>query len=86
LEYRFDLTYIGILTYELIFGRVPFEIRTEDDLVKVIDEDIYFSKGIPLSNEAKDFILNCLHKNPKERPPMSKLVDHSFIHRNAHKQ
>lgn len=61
---------------------MPFEIRTEDDLVKVVDEDIYFSKGIPVSQEAKDFILSCLHKNPKDRLTMNKLVDHPFIHRN----
>jgi serine/threonine protein kinase len=60
---------------------VPFEIRTEDDLVKVVDEDIYFSKGVPLSNEGKEFVLSCLNKNPKERWPMSKLVDHPFIYR-----
>lgn len=71
--------YQGILTYELLYGRVPFEIRTEEDLIKVIDEEIYFPKGYPLSNEAKDFILKCLHKNPKERLTMTKLVDHPFI-------
>lgn len=70
---------LGILTYELLYGRVPFEIRTEEDLVKVVDDDIYFPKGMPISNHAKDFILKCLHKNPKDRLSMAKLVDHSFI-------
>lgn len=69
------------MAYELLFGRVPFEIRTEDDLVKVVDEEIYFSKGISVSQDAKDFILSCLHKNPKDRLTMNKLVDHPFIHR-----
>jgi serine/threonine protein kinase len=59
-----------------MYGRVPFEIRTEDDLVKVVDEEIYFPKSIPVTSVAKDFILKCLHKNPKERLPMAKLVDH----------
>jgi serine/threonine protein kinase len=58
---------------------VPFEIRNEEDLVKVVDEEIYFPKGLPISNDAKDFILQCLIKNPKERLSMNKLVDHPFI-------
>jgi serine/threonine protein kinase len=78
-EYRYSGFYLGILTYELLYGRVPFEIRTEDDLVKVVDEEIYFPKSIPITSGAKDFILKCLLKNPKERLPMLKLVDHEFI-------
>ena len=70
---------LGIFTFELMYGRVPFEIRTEDDLVKVVDEDIYFPKGMMISKNAKDFILECLHKNPKDRVTMTKLVDHPWI-------
>ena len=80
LEHRYAFPHAGILTYELLFGRVPFEIRSEEDLGKVVDEDIYFSKGVALSSEARDFVLSCLHKNPKDRLPMLKLVDHEFIH------
>jgi serine/threonine protein kinase len=63
----------------LLYGRVPFEIRTEDDLVKVVDDDIYFPRGVQISRHAKDFILKCLHKTPKDRLSMNKLVDHPFI-------
>jgi serine/threonine protein kinase len=66
----------GILTYELLYGRVPFEIRTEEDLVKVVGDEIYFPKSFPVTTEAKDFILKCLVKNPKDRLPMTKLIDH----------
>lgn len=44
--------------------------------MKVIDEDIYFSKNVLITSQAKDFILKCLIKNPKDRFPMAKLVDH----------
>ena len=73
---KIDVWNVGILTYELLYGRVPFEIRAVDDLVKVVDEDIYFPRSIPVTCGAKDFILKCLVKNPKERPSMAKLVDH----------
>jgi aurora kinase A len=34
---KIDVWNVGILAYELLYGRVPFEIRTEEDLVKVVD-------------------------------------------------
>lgn len=33
---KIDIWNIGILTYELMFGQVPFEIRSEGDLMKVV--------------------------------------------------
>ncbi len=34
---KIDIWNIGILTYELIYGKVPFEIRSEEDLLKIVD-------------------------------------------------
>ena len=45
LEHRYSPRNVGILTYELLIGRVPFEIRTEDDLERVVEDEIYFPKG-----------------------------------------
>ena len=47
--------------------------------MKVVDEEIYFPKGLNLSKQAKSFILECLHKNPKDRISMAKLIDHPWI-------
>jgi len=33
---KLDIWNIGVLTYELLYGRVPFEIRCEEDLQKVV--------------------------------------------------
>lgn len=33
---KIDVWSVGILTYELLFGRVPFEIVTEKDFVKIV--------------------------------------------------
>lgn len=35
---KIDVWSVGILTYELLFGRVPFEIVTEKDFVKIVKE------------------------------------------------
>jgi mitogen-activated protein kinase kinase kinase 1 len=34
-----------------------------------------------LSREAKDFIYQCFHVNPKDRPTASQLLDHPFVTR-----
>ncbi len=34
---KIDVWSVGILTYELLFGRVPFEITNEQDFIKIVD-------------------------------------------------
>lgn len=34
---KIDVWSIGVLTYELLFGRVPFEIVSEKDFVKIVN-------------------------------------------------
>lgn len=64
---KIDVWSVGILTYELLFGRVPFDIVTERDFIKIVEEEIKFSKATQISNDAKDFILICLKKDPRDR-------------------
>jgi len=33
---KIDVWSVGVLTYELIFGRVPFEIANERDFAKIV--------------------------------------------------
>ena len=55
------------MTYELLFGRVPFDINTERDFIKIVEDEIKFTKAVQISNEAKEFILICLKKDPRDR-------------------
>jgi aurora kinase len=64
---KIDVWSVGILTYELLFGRVPFDIATEQDFMKIVEDEIKFSKATKVSDEAKDFILICLEKDPRDR-------------------
>jgi hypothetical protein len=33
---------MGVLTFELIFGRIPFDIRTQEDMSKIVEEELKF--------------------------------------------
>ena len=41
---KVDIWCIGILAYEMIYGTGPFEIRHPDDMIKILEEDIFFPK------------------------------------------
>lgn len=77
---------IGVLSYEMLVGRIPFKINTPDDLHKIvlfaltqINDEISFPEYVPLSNEAKDFIRQIMHKNPDDRLDVESLLNHKFL-------
>jgi aurora kinase len=41
---KIDVWSVGVLTYELLFGRVPFEIVTERDFIKIVRDAKFRSK------------------------------------------
>ena len=41
---KIDLWSIGILGYEMMTGSIPFRIKSEKDLMKIVDVDIVFPK------------------------------------------
>jgi serine/threonine protein kinase len=79
---KIDVWNVGVMAYELLCGRVPFEIRSEEDLYKVVLEEIHFPKSIPISDFCKDFINNCLKKQPEKRKTITELLEHIFLNEN----
>jgi fused len=77
---KVDVWSIGILTYELLFRKIPFEINCISDLSKIVCDGISF-KGREISAEAKEFILRCLSKNAKERMTIEQALDHNYLTR-----
>ena len=62
---KIDIWSIGVLTYELLHGNIPFEIRNPEDLNKIVEQDVYFSRNGELSGEARDFMNECLRKDSR---------------------
>lgn len=76
---KVDIWSIGVLGYELLFGRVPFEIRCQQDFNKIVEEELEFPPTPEVSRKGKSFLRECLVKNPEMRAEISELVNHEFL-------
>ena len=76
---KVDIWCVGVLTYELLYGTSPFEIRHPFDMAKIVEEQVFFSKEVKVTEEAKEFIERCLQKLPARRCNIKEALNHDFI-------
>ncbi|KAL6939410.1 spindle assembly checkpoint kinase [Hanseniaspora osmophila] len=77
-DQQVDLWALGILTYELLCGKPPFEEATKDLTYKrILERDLKFPTHI--SPDAVDLISRLLALNPKERISLSDALKHPWI-------
>ena len=68
---------LGVLTYEMLFGRNPFHDANRTKMfTKICTRDPVFPGNV--DPNVKDFIMKLLTKNPAERGSLRKLRDHPF--------
>lgn len=80
---KIDSWSLGILTYELLFGKSPFE----SDIIKLARSkemklelsELNFPPGIPIKDETRMFIENLLAENPDSRMDMDEVLLHPFM-------
>jgi len=75
---RVDIWGLGVLLYEFLVGKPPFEDETERGTYKKI------KVGTPsfppnISKEAKDLVTQLLHKNPHERLTLNAVLEHPWV-------
>lgn len=82
-DHNVDLWALGVLIYEFIIGRPPFESKTNMETHRRI---IMVDYGIPsnsMSPLAADLIGRLLIKKPSDRLPLSDVLRHPWITTNA---
>ena len=78
--YTFSIDWwaLGILTYELIFGKVPFNNDNESKLIEdILEKEPHFPPKMDRST--RDFITKLLSKNPLKRPGFAQISKDPFF-------
>ena len=69
---------LGILTYEFLVGKPPFESETDQDTYKrIINIDLRFPSHV--SGPARDLVTRLLRKSPEQRLPLEDVLRHPWI-------
>ncbi|KAH8515973.1 hypothetical protein Peur_047355 [Populus x canadensis] len=74
-----DIWSLGCTVLEMLTRQIPYsELESMQALFRI-------GRGVPplvpdsLSNDARDFILQCIQVNPNDRPTAAVLLDHPFV-------
>jgi len=79
---KVDLWSIGVLCYEFLVGKPPFETESHDETYKLISSVKYdFPSYVPAG--ARDLISKLLKKKPEDRLALTEVLKHPWILENA---
>lgn len=79
---KVDIWSLGVLAYEFVCGRPPFEADSHTETYRrIVTVDLKFPSHV--SVEARDFIRKLLKRNPAHRMDLSRVSSHPWIVKHA---
>jgi hypothetical protein len=88
-NFQVDIWALGVLVFEMFFGRRPFEAFSIEELSKMYIKGKYYinlEKNEKISKGLFNFINMCLQKNPEIRANIDKLQKSDFINQDIGQQ
>lgn len=84
---KVDMWSIGVICFFLLCGELPFEGKTQGEIIeRIVNQQYSFSDAIwsSISVEGRDFISKLLLKNPKERFSPQQGLKHHWFSKHQH--
>ncbi|XP_042351430.1 aurora kinase A [Plectropomus leopardus] len=77
---KVDLWSLGVLCYEFLVGKPPFETRSHEETYRKISRVEYsYPPQANISAEAKDLVARLLKHNPMHRLPIQGVLSHPWV-------
>ncbi|KAF6722487.1 Aurora kinase A-A [Oryzias melastigma] len=81
---KVDLWSLGVLCYEFLVGKPPFEAKTHDETYRRISRVEYtYPAHTTISDGAKDLVARLLKHNPMHRLPIQGVLSHPWLLQNS---
>jgi len=81
---RVDHWALGVLTYEFLVGKPPFEAQSNQDTYRrIVNIDLRFPPHV--SSQARDLVSRLLRKNPADRIALEDVLAHPWISQQSKK-
>ena len=79
-----DLWSIGVCFYQMIFGKLPWDVNDIEDLKKKVQSESgtnlrFATEKCPVSNECKELLTALLEKDPKKRIEWDDFFNHKLF-------